>query len=51
LGLLRCPAHIGADAALGLVQGLSCTAANAADVNEAEQLLHREERCVFTEVG
>jgi IS5 family transposase len=44
-------AHIGADADSGLVHSLSCTAANVADVNETEHLLHGQEDCVFGDAG
>jgi IS5 family transposase len=44
-------AHIGADADSGLVQSLSCTAANVADVSETANLLHGEEEVVFADAG
>ena len=42
-------AHIGADADSGLVHSLTCTAANVADVNETEHLLHGAEEVVFAD--
>ncbi len=44
-------AHIGADADSGLVHSLTCTAANVADVNETEHLLHGAEEVVFADAG
>jgi len=44
-------AHIGADADSGLVHTVRATAANAADVTEANSLLHGEERVAFGDAG
>jgi transposase, IS5 family len=44
-------AHIGVDADSGLVHSLSTTAANAADVTQAQHLLHGDERDVFADAG
>ncbi|MDZ7811554.1 MAG: IS5 family transposase [Arhodomonas sp.] len=40
-------AHIGADAATGLVHSMVATAANAADITQAHHLLHGEEQHAF----
>ena len=42
-------AHIGADAASGLVHSVVGTAANVADVTQVDQLLHGEENVVCTD--
>ena len=44
-------AHIGADAASGLVHTLVTTAANVHDVNQAHALLHGEEQQVYGDSG
>jgi IS5 family transposase len=44
-------AHIGVDADSGLVHSLNATAANAADVTQAQHLLHGEETDVFADAG
>lgn len=44
-------AHIGVDADSGLVHSLTATAANAADVSQAQHLLHGEETDVFADAG
>ena len=44
-------AHIGVDADSGLVHSLSTTAANAADITQAQHLLHGDERDVFADAG
>jgi IS5 family transposase len=44
-------AHIGADAASGLVHSVTATAANVADVVEAHALLHGEEKAAFLDAG
>ena len=44
-------AHIGADADSGLVHTLVTTPANAADVTQAHDLLHGEERIAFADAG
>jgi IS5 family transposase len=44
-------AHIGVDADSGLVHSLSTTAANAADVTQAQHLLHGDETDVFGDAG
>lgn len=44
-------AHIGVDADSGLVHSLSATAANAADVTQAQHLLHGDETDVFGDAG
>ena len=43
--------HIGIDNELGLVHSLSTTAANIHDINEADQLLHGEEKRVWADSG
>ena len=44
-------AHIGVDAASGLVHTVTTTAANAHDVTQAHALLHGEEEVVFADSG
>jgi len=44
-------AHIGVDAHSGLVHAVVGTSANVADVTQADQLLHGEEREVFGDAG
>jgi len=44
-------AHIGVDAASGLVHSLTGTAANEADINQMAALLHGEETAVFADAG
>lgn len=44
-------AHIGVDAATGLVHSLVTTAANVHDVTQAHALLHGEESTVFADAG
>ena len=44
-------AHIGVDAASGLVHSLSCTAANVTDVTETHELLQGEEKEVYADAG
>ena len=44
-------AHIGADAESGLVHTILGTAANVADVTQAQALLHGEETAVFADAG
>lgn len=44
-------AHVGADAHMGLVHSLKATAANRADVTEANALLHGEEQEIFADAG
>ena len=44
-------AHIGVDAATGLVHSLVSTAANVQDVTQAHALLHGEESTVFADAG
>lgn len=44
-------AHIGADAASGLVHTVVATAGNVSDVTQTEQLLHGEEEVVFADAG
>lgn len=44
-------AHIGVDAASGLVHTVTTTAANAHDVTQAHKLLHGDERDVFADSG
>ena len=44
-------AHIGVDAACGLVHSVISTAANVSDVTQAAQLLHGHERDVFADAG
>jgi IS5 family transposase len=44
-------AHVGVDAESGLVHTLVGTAANAADVTQAHDLLHGEETCAFGDSG
>ena len=44
-------AHIGVDAASGLVHSVIGTAANVSDVTQAAQLLHGHERDVFADAG
>ena len=44
-------AHIGADAASGLVHTVTTTAANVADVTEVERLLHGKEKAVHADAG
>jgi len=44
-------AHIGVDAHSGLVHSVSATAANEADINQTQHLLHREETAVFADAG
>ena len=44
-------AHIGVDAHSGLVHSVSATAANEADINQTEHLLHGEETAVFADAG
>lgn len=44
-------AHIGVDAESGLVHSVVGTAANEADVNQAENLVHGEETVVFADAG
>jgi IS5 family transposase len=44
-------AHIGVDAASGLVHTVIGTAANVADINCAAQALHGEERTVYVDAG
>ncbi|HXF46359.1 MAG TPA: IS5 family transposase [Burkholderiaceae bacterium] len=43
--------HIGADDAVGLVHSVVTTAANEADINVAERLLHGDEREVWADAG
>ncbi|TSE35958.1 IS5 family transposase [Tepidimonas charontis] len=44
-------AHVGADAASGLVHTVVTTAANVADVTQAHRLLHGQETDVFADAG
>jgi len=44
-------AHIGVDAASGLVHRLTGTAANVADITESEHLLHGDETDAFADAG
>src|ERR687892_2193113 len=44
-------AHIGVDAASGVVHSLTGTAANEADINQTAALLHGEEQDVFGDAG
>ena len=44
-------AHIGADAASGLVHTVTATAANVSDVSETHALLHGQERAVIADAG
>jgi IS5 family transposase len=44
-------AHIGVDAASGLVHTVACTAANVNDLNMAGALLHGEEEAAFGDAG
>jgi IS5 family transposase len=44
-------AHIGADRDSGAVHSVHCTAANVADINATEHLLHGEETQVFADAG
>ncbi len=44
-------AHIGVDAHSGLVHSVTATAANEADINQTEHLLHGEETAVFADAG
>jgi IS5 family transposase len=44
-------AHIGVDVDSGLVHSVSATAANEADINQTEHLLHGEETAVFADAG
>ena len=43
--------HIGVDAGSGLVHTVTGTAANEADINQTEHLLHGEEEAVFADAG
>ena len=43
--------HIGVDDSLGLIHGLSTTAANAHDITQASQLLHGQEKRVWADAG
>jgi IS5 family transposase len=44
-------AHIGADAASGLVHSVTGTAANASDISQTHELLHGQERVVHADAG
>lgn len=44
-------AHIGVDAASGLVHSVECTAANVNDLNMAGALLHGQEQAAFGDAG
>ena len=44
-------AHIGVDAESGLVHTVTTTAANVADIDEAEFLLHGKEQVVYADAG
>ena len=44
-------AHLGVDAASGLVHSVTTTAANVADMTETVNLLHGEEEMVFADAG
>ena len=44
-------AHIGADAASGLVQSVTGTAANVSDISQTHELLHGEEKVVHADAG
>ena len=44
-------AHIGVDACSGLVHTVTATPANEADINQAESLLHGQEKVVFGDAG
>ena len=44
-------AHIGVDAELGVVHTVTSTAANVADINEVEKLLHGNEDAVHADAG
>jgi IS5 family transposase len=44
-------AHIGVDAATGLVHSMETTAANVHDLNQADKLLHGDEEVVFADAG
>lgn len=44
-------AHVGADAASGLVHAVVCTAAHVSDVTQAHRLLHGGETAVFADAG
>lgn len=44
-------AHIGADAASGLVHSVTGTAANVSDISQAHELLHGQEKVVHADAG
>lgn len=44
-------AHIGVDASSGLVHEVTVTPANEADINQAQHLLHGQEKVVFGDAG
>lgn len=44
-------AHIGVDAGLGIVHTVTSTAANVADINAVEKLLHGKENAVYADAG
>jgi IS5 family transposase len=44
-------AHVGADAAIGLVHSLAVSAANEPDVSHVHELLHGDERLVLADAG
>lgn len=44
-------AHIGVDASSGLVHEVTATPANEADINQAQHLLHGQEKVVFGDAG
>ncbi len=44
-------AHIGVDAKTGLTHSFTTTAANEHDLNQAEHLLHGEEKFIFANSG
>ena len=43
--------HIGVDDGLGLIHSIATTAANAHDITQADQLLHGDEKRVWTDSG
>jgi IS5 family transposase len=44
-------AHIGADAASGLVHSVTGTAANVSDISQTHELLHGKEKVVHADAG
>ena len=43
--------HIGVDDGLGLIHSITTTAANEHDITQADQLLHGDEKRVWTDAG